>query len=89
MPTCRDVAEATSRDELAQLNIWHRTIVRWHLFRCPDCKNYNEQIRAIGQAAQGLYEDAGAEAGNLDKLEATILRDLEGGPDRDRPPSDD
>lgn len=89
MPTCREIAEATSRDELAQLNIWHRTIIRWHLFRCPDCKNYGEQIRAIGQAARGLYEeDAGAEAGTLDRLETTILKKLEGGPVRDRPPFD-
>jgi hypothetical protein len=90
MPSCRDVAEATSGDQLDVMSAWRRIVIRWHLVRCGDCQAYREQILAIGQAAQGLYEHEENEpySGALDELEASILENLEGGPDRDRPPSD-
>ena len=88
MPTCHTVAEVSSRDQLAGLGKWRRAGVRWHLFCCRDCRAYVEQIRAIGQAARELLagEGRGIEPEVLDRLEASILERLAGGPDRDHPP---
>lgn len=86
MPTCRTVAELNSRDELAGLGISRRAIVRWHLFRCRDCRAYVEQLHQIGRVARRMLEGEGAEPEVLDRLEASILRTLAGGPDRDHPP---
>lgn len=80
-----------SSDQLARASFWRWAVIRWHLFRCRDCQAYVEQIRAIGQAARGLYEGEGTKSGALRELEASILKKLEGGPDRDHPhhpPSD-
>ena len=88
MPSCRAVAEASSSEELPGLGVWRRSAVRWHLFRCRDCRTYVKQIRAIGLAARGMLVGEAAEPEVLERLEARILETLADGPRPDRPPFD-
>jgi hypothetical protein len=89
MPACRDVARAVSGDELAELPLGRRLLMRWHLFVCRDCLRYAQQLQAIGRVARDLdlsrETDPGIESERLASLEANILAGLErgaGGPDR-------
>ena len=94
MPSCREVARAVSSDELSELPLRRRLLMRWHLFICRDCLRYSRQIAAIGRAARALGLDVRTEADveeigpeRLELLEATILEDLVGGTgQRDRSP---
>lgn len=95
MPSCREVARALSSDELSELPLRRRLLMRWHLFMCRDCLRYSRQIAAIGRAARALGLDRTPEAGieeidpeRLELLEATILDALVGGAKRRDPTSD-
>lgn len=80
MPNCRDVARAVSTDELDELPLRRRLLMRWHLFVCGDCANYARQIEAISRAARELDLDLGlgpdVEPDDLESLEARILDEL-------------
>jgi hypothetical protein len=87
---CREVARAVSSDQLSELSLGRRLLVRWHLLMCRDCKRYASQIDAIGSAMRRFAREGGADGGEADPieperlqaLEATILDGLAGGADR-------
>lgn len=53
MHSCREVARAVSSDELSELPLGRRLLMRWHLLMCRDCMRYSKQIEAIGRAVRG------------------------------------
>ena len=73
MPSCREVAETISKEDVATLSGWGRLRFRMHLTRCRDCRAYLEQIRELGRAARDLYRGDEAESESLATLEAAIL----------------
>jgi len=54
MHSCKEVARAVSSDELSELPLGRRLLIRWHLFMCSDCMRYSRQIEAIGRAMRGF-----------------------------------
>ncbi len=72
MLTCREVTRAIATDELSEAGIGRRLAVRLHLFMCRDCRRYAAQIRAIGEAARGLFGQT-TDSGSLEDLKARIL----------------
>lgn len=54
MHSCKEVARAVSSDELSELPLGRRLLIRWHLFMCRDCMRYSRQIEAIGRAMRGF-----------------------------------
>lgn len=54
MHSCKEVARAVSSDELSELPLGRRLLIRWHLFMCRDCARYSRQIEAIGRAMRGF-----------------------------------
>ncbi len=72
MLTCREVTRAIATDELSEAGIGRRLAVRLHLFMCRDCRRYAAQIRAIGEAARGLFGQTTDSVG-LEDLKARIL----------------
>ncbi len=86
LPSCREVADVTSRDEVASLGLLRRLAFRWHLCRCEDCRTYRDQLRAIGRAVRTMYrvpDETLRERERLARLEDEILSGL-GAPDPSR-----
>ncbi len=72
MPTCKEVTRAISTDELSEAGIGRRLAVRLHLLKCRYCRRYAAQIRALGDAARGLFGQTTDSVG-LEDLKARIL----------------
>ncbi len=72
MLTCREVTRTNATDELSEAGIGRRLAVRLHLFMSQDCRRYAAQIRAIGEAARGLFGQT-TDSGSLEDLKARIL----------------
>ncbi len=72
MLTCKEVTKAIATDELSEAGIRRRLAVRLHLLQCRYCRRYAAQIRAIGEAARGLFGQA-TDSGSLEDLKARIL----------------
>jgi len=72
MPTCKEVTRAISTDELSEAGIGRRLAVRLHLLKCRYCRRYAAQIRALGDAARGLFGKTTDSVG-LEDLKARIL----------------
>lgn len=73
MPTCRQVARGIASDELAAASWRGRAALRIHLLFCKHCRRYGRQMRAIGRAAQAVFEIREEDADALDRLEHTII----------------
>lgn len=81
MPSCREVADALAADELEHRGAWNRLVIRWHLFRCRDCRRYLGQLRAIGRGAREAFGRPADDPDGLDRLRDRILGDdQEAGP---------
>lgn len=59
MHSCKEVARAVSSDELSEMPLGRRLLIRWHLFMCRDCARYSKQIEAIGRAMRGFALERG------------------------------
>ena len=82
MPSCREVAETISKEDMATLSGWGRVKYHIHMARCRDCRAYMEQIHTLGSTARDLYRDVQAEFEPMPQLEAAILEKCGEGPDR-------
>lgn len=79
MPSCREVADALASDELEHGGTWRRLLMRWHLFRCRDCRRYADQLRTIARAARAAFRLEREDAAALRRLRDRILADDESG----------
>ena len=78
MLTCRELARAFASDEPV-LTSWRRRLeVRLHLFKCPACRRYVAQIRALGTAVRNLVSRQQADPETLDRMATAILKDTAG-----------
>jgi len=78
MPTCREVARSIASDELATDSPLRRLLIQWHLFRCGDCREYQEQIRGLGRAVRATYGGSEGQPSDIDRLAARILAEPPG-----------
>lgn len=74
MPSCREVADALAGDDVERRGALERLLIRWHLFRCRDCRRYLEQLRAIGRGARDAFRSPAEHSAALDRLRERILR---------------
>ena len=73
MPNCKEICQKIASDEYAEATGWERFVVRFHLWRCVDCRCYEEQLRAMGASMQQfLYQDSPT-AATLERIEREIL----------------
>ncbi|MCH7823897.1 MAG: hypothetical protein IH849_03770 [Acidobacteria bacterium] len=73
MQNCKEICRKIASDEYAEATGWERLVVRFHLWRCKNCRCYEEQLRAMGASmAQLLHEDPPA-ATTLERIERAIL----------------
>ncbi len=73
MPKCKEICRKIASDEYADAIGWERLVVRFHLWRCTDCRCYEEQLRAMGASMQQfLYQDSPT-AAVLERIEREIL----------------
>ena len=74
MPTCREVAGMVVSDELRRASWRQRLAVRLHFVKCPSCRRYAAQIRALGASVRRLLFDQRADRETLGRMEETIRR---------------
>jgi predicted anti-sigma-YlaC factor YlaD len=71
MPSCREMSELVTDYLEGALALRTRLAARWHLFLCPACRRYYEQMRrTVGLLAGGRLPppEPAAEAGMLAQL---------------------
>ena len=73
MPTCRELARMVASDELRRASWRRRLGMRLHFMKCPPCRRYAAQIRALGAAMRKLLSRQQADRETLDRMEAMIL----------------
>ncbi len=73
MLTCKEICRKIASDEYAEATGWERLVVRFHLWRCRDCRCYEEQLRAIGASMQQLLDEDPPTAATLERIEREIL----------------
>ena len=73
MQNCKEICRKIASDEYAEATGWERLVLRFHLWRCENCRCYEAQLRAIGASmAKLLHEDPPA-ATTLERIEREIL----------------
>ena len=77
MLTCEEVAHLLSTDDAVDGKLSDRLRVKLHLFMCKHCRAYAAQLRALGEAAHGLKNEYTGEQVALDRMEETILQQIE------------
>ncbi len=73
MLTCKEICRKIASDEYAEATGWGRLVVRFHLWRCGDCRCYEEQLRAMGASMQQLLHEDPPAANTLKRIEREIL----------------
>jgi predicted anti-sigma-YlaC factor YlaD len=71
MPTCREMSELVTDYLERALPLRTRLDARWHLFLCPACRRYYEQMRRTVRLLAGRRlppPESAAEAGMLASL---------------------
>jgi len=71
MPTCRQMSELVTDYLERALPLRTRLDARWHLFLCPACRRYYEQMRQTIRLLAGRrlpHPDRAVEAGVLARL---------------------
>lgn len=85
MLSCREVAREIASEGLERRSRLHRFRVRLHLFMCRRCRAYGRQIRALGVLARHLCQESAPDEAHLQKLEATILHEVDARRPQERP----
>ena len=73
---CQEVCRKIASDEYAEAGWWEQSIIRFHLWKCPECRMYARQIRELGISVCDLLRDAEPLAPDLERLADTICRSL-------------
>lgn len=71
--SCREVCRMIASDELAEARLRERLVIRFHLWRCGDCRRYEKQLRTIGTCMHQLVHQEGSTPSALERLEQSIL----------------
>lgn len=79
MLNCRDVTGKIARDEVSKASWRTRLSVRVHLLLCRHCRQYLEQLRAMGSAGRELWGPQSQAPDSLERLERQILERCLGG----------
>ncbi len=73
MDNCKEICRKIASDEYADAIGWERLVVRFHLWRCKDCRCYEEQLRAMGASMQQFLHQDSLTAATLEHIEREIL----------------
>jgi len=73
MMTCKEVSHLVASSEDENLGLMRRMQLRLHLLMCHHCRNYLNQIRAIGKAARYLWHRPAKDKAGLKEIEAKIM----------------
>lgn len=57
MITCRTVSEQATERQEGTLSAWNRFRHRVHLFVCPHCRRFDEQLRTTRSLVHDLAKD--------------------------------
>jgi len=73
MLTCREVTRTIATDELASAGWRQRLSIRFHLLMCRHCRRYASQIKNIGVAVRGIFDEQTSDLSSREQLRANIL----------------
>ncbi len=82
MQNCKEICRKIASDEYADATGWERLVLRYHLWRCKNCRCYEEQLRAMGASMQQLLHEDPPTATTLERIEREILENNAAGSDR-------
>ncbi len=75
MLTCREIARGISSGEI-ETAPWYRRLGCWfHLLMCPDCREFSDQIRRLGEVMR--QEAVEPDSDRLSELESRILGEFD------------
>ena len=72
-----DEGKLIASDEVLSASWSRRFATRLHLLMCRHCRNYANQIRAIGSASRQVAQSTAPDSEQLSSLEQSIARALE------------
>ncbi len=81
MLNCKEICRKIASDEYAEATGWERFVVRFHLWRCGDCRCYEEQLQAMGASMAKLLHEDPPTATTLERIEHEILENNAAGED--------
>lgn len=70
---CKDVHHLVASGHAEELGWMGRMNMKMHLLMCRHCRNYVEQMRAIGDSARSLWRDRTRTTETEEGLEREIL----------------
>ena len=73
MPACRDVVRKYSSEELDSTSLIQRLLLRIHLMMCVHCRNYVNQVGAIGLAVKNMVRKSSASEHDIRRLEDQVI----------------
>ncbi len=82
MPNCKEICRKIASDEYADATGWERLVVRFHLWRCKDCRCYEEQLQTMGASMQQLLHEDPPATATLARIEREILGNNAAGENR-------
>jgi len=71
--SCQEVCRKIASDEFAEAGLGERLMMRFHLWRCGDCRCYGEQLRALGASMRQRAREDDSPPSALERLEKSIL----------------
>ncbi len=72
MLKCSEISRLVASDETEDFGFLKRVEIRFHLFMCKHCREYEGQIRSIGQGAKKMAAEAEPDQDQLQRLEKDI-----------------
>ena len=76
MLKCQQVEQRIGSDDIRNAGLIERLAVSLHLLMCRHCRNYAQQIRAIGNAARDVFNRSAEEPDTLIQLKSRIMDKL-------------
>ncbi len=73
MQNCKEICRKIASDEYAEATGWERLVLRFHLWRCKNCRCYEKQLRAMGASMQQLLHEDPPATTTLERIEREIL----------------
>lgn len=73
--TCRETADLLTRAKELKLSLARRMALRMHLFFCPPCRNYRQQLGMIDAASHNLDRQGATDGPRLSEAARQRIRE--------------
>ena len=73
--SCRETADLLTRAKELKLSLARRMALRMHLFFCPPCRNYRQQLEIIDAAGHNIDTQAAMDGPQLSEAARQRIRE--------------